>query len=192
MKGCRSLTDSEIILVEQALVGTRNKTLFVVGVSTGLRISEIISLKVKDVFKHGQVANRVTVAKRNVKGNKEGRSIALTERAKLAIHNLITEESLTEEMPLFRSRKGGSIGRKRAWLILSEAFELLKLEGKVSTHSMRKSLAQRIWTASGKDLRMTQVALGHASVQSTISYIGVDSKDVDNLITNIDPFKKAS
>ena len=159
------------------------------GIATGLRISEIISLQVKSVFEHGHVADRVTVAKKNMKGKTQGRSIILNDRAKQAISKLIKEESLTEDMYLFTSKKGGHITRKQAWRILSDSYDALKLPGKVSTHSMRKSLAQRVWIASGKDIRKTQVSLGHASVNSTISYIGIDSNEVDELVLSIDAFK---
>jgi site-specific recombinase XerD len=189
MKGCRALTNEEIVKIEQTLIGTRNKCLFILGVTTGLRISELISLKVKSVFEHGQVASRVSVTRANVKGKIEGRSIALTERAKLIINDLIKEESLAPDMYLFTSRKGGNISRKQAWRILNESFNLLKLQGKVSTHSMRKSLAKRIWEASGKDIRKTQFALGHRNVNSTISYIGVNSEEIDTLVLGIDSFK---
>lgn len=189
MSGCRALTNEEIVLVEQALVGARNKALFTLGVATGLRVSEIVTIPVKNIFQHGKVTDRVTIDRKNIKGKKGGRSVVLTDRAKLAISNLIKEECLTEDMFLFPSRKGGHISRKQAWRILTDCYASLELQGKVSTHSMRKSLAVRVWEASGKDIRKTQIALGHANIQSTISYLGVDTESVDQLVMDIDAFK---
>jgi len=53
LKGCRPLTDDEVKLINQSFGGTfakRNKALFILGVRSGFRISEMLSLKVGDVL----------------------------------------------------------------------------------------------------------------------------------------------
>ena len=59
MKGCRPLTDPEILAVKDGFVRTRDKALFILGLKTGLRISELLSLKVGDVYQHETVAKYI-------------------------------------------------------------------------------------------------------------------------------------
>ncbi|HEX2242054.1 MAG TPA: tyrosine-type recombinase/integrase, partial [Gammaproteobacteria bacterium] len=66
MAGCRPLTAAEVTQVSRTFAddfqGQRNKALFLVGVRTGFRISELLSLNVSDVYQRGQVVDEVTVA----------------------------------------------------------------------------------------------------------------------------------
>jgi integrase len=67
MKGCRPLTDSEIATVKGAFARTRDKALFILGLKTGLRISELLSLKVGDVYQYGRLADVVYVERKHMK-----------------------------------------------------------------------------------------------------------------------------
>ena len=189
MKGCRALKNEEVILVTEALTNARDKCLFILGVSTGFRISELLSLKVKSVFENGKSAIRATVDKKNTKGKIETRSVAINARVQQAILELVLEDKLGPDDYLFGSRKGGAISRKQAWRVLKDAYRLAELGGKVATHSMRKTLAQNVYRASGKDIIKTQLALGHKSLNSTTSYLGADQEDVDSCVLSIDVFK---
>ena len=53
MAGCRPLSEYEIYQVLSVLKNKRNKLLFILGIRTGFRISELLSLTVKDVYKDG-------------------------------------------------------------------------------------------------------------------------------------------
>jgi integrase len=60
MKGCRPLTDTEITEVLQSFAGRyalRDKALFVLGLLSGFRISELLSLRVQDVYRHGRLCH---------------------------------------------------------------------------------------------------------------------------------------
>jgi integrase len=70
MAGCRALTDEEVQLVKRSFGGEfakRDEALFMLGVEAGFRISELISLRVKDVLQYGAIRERVEVAKRHMK-----------------------------------------------------------------------------------------------------------------------------
>jgi integrase len=59
MAGCRALTENEVQLVRRSFGGAfarRDEALFMLGVKAGFRISELISLRVKDVLQHGKIA----------------------------------------------------------------------------------------------------------------------------------------
>jgi Phage integrase family len=69
MRGCRPLTDDEVTLISKSFSGTygkRNKALFLLGVRTGFRISEMLSLRVGDLHQHGKIVDRVTVQRRHM------------------------------------------------------------------------------------------------------------------------------
>jgi integrase len=88
MKGCRPLTDTEVALVQASFGGkyaARDRALFVLGVKSGFRISELLSLQVGDIYQHGRVVDRVTVQRRHMKQKREGRTVLLHPDAKAAL-----------------------------------------------------------------------------------------------------------
>ena len=88
MKGCRPLTDEEVDLLQQSFGGVyaeRDKALFLLGVKSGFRISELLSLRVGEVSQHGRLVDRVTVQRRHMKKQREGRTVLLHPEAKAAL-----------------------------------------------------------------------------------------------------------
>jgi integrase len=191
MKGCRALTDSEVALVSQSFGGTyatRDRALFVLGVKSGFRISELLSLTVGDVWQHGQFLDRVAVRRRHMKGKHQGRSVPLHPAAKAALAawlmDLQAMGEIAPDTPLFPSRKGVSrpLQRQQAHHILQEAYQTNGLTGMIGCHGMRKTFGQKVYAATGHDLRATQHAMGHKSPASTAAYLAVDEQAVDAVI----------
>ncbi len=177
MKGCKPLTDAELAAVEfRGKFATRDRALFVLGVKTGLRISELLSLRV------GDVAERVSVARRNTKGRREGRSVALHAAARAAVDTWVEEASLVAEEPLFKSREGGAITRNAAYKILKGAFSRAGVTGRTGTHSLRKTFAAKMYAALDRDLVKVKAALGHRDINSTVSYLSFEASEVDAAI----------
>lgn len=190
MKGCRPLTDPEIVAIKEAFVRTRDKALFILGLKTGLRISELLSLKVGDVYLHGRVGDVVYVERKHMKKKLEGRAVPLHQDAKIALSVWIKEleeaKKADPNNPLFRSRKGqGAITRIQAFRILKDAYAANGLMGKLGTHSMRKTFADRIYNRLSRDLIKTQRALGHKSIDSTISYLSFREEEITEAILSI-------
>jgi integrase len=78
MPGCRPLTDDEVDLVLQSFGGRyalRDRALFLLGIYTGFRITELLSLRLADVAPHQQVVPRITVPRRHMKGKYASRSV---------------------------------------------------------------------------------------------------------------------
>jgi len=184
MKGARSLTDQEITDVYNSLKSLRDKAFFWLGIKCGLRISEILSLQIKDVMEYGEVGSQVKVRKNNTKGKIESRTLPLTESAKRVLKTYI--DSLWKAVPddmLFKSNQSKeAITVRQANRILKEAFNQLKLQGNCSSHSLRKSYAHRVHKALGEKIEKTQIAMGHKSLSSTVSYIQVNREEVDQAI----------
>ena len=180
MKGARPLTAEEIERISLVFKGryeVRNRCMFMLGIKTGMRISELLTLNVGDVFEKGRPVEVLNLRKQQVKGKKEARSIPLNTDAKAAIKELVDwisqQGETTADTPLFPSQVGGDrITRMQGHRILKRAYEDAGLTGKVTTHSLRKSFGTKIYTAT-KDIVVTKELLGHANVNTTQKYIGV-------------------
>lgn len=194
MKGCRPLSEEEVAVVAKSFGGTyaaRDKALFLLGVKSGFRISELLSLRVGGVYQHGRVVDRVTVQRRHMKKKVEGRTVILHPQAKAAVQvwldTLKAAGDLLPSLALFPSRKGTNrpISRVQAWTILTEAYEANGFTGKLGTHAMRKTFANRVYDRLGHDLVKTQRALGHKNINSTVSYLAFREEEIDAAILAI-------
>jgi integrase len=190
MRGCRALSEQEVCEVKESFRGTyrvRDRCLFIVGIHTGFRISELLSLRVGDVWQHDRIPDHVTVRRKHMKKKVESRTVRLHPEAKQALlpwlMALQEHGGLQPKMPLFRSRKSKTcaraISREHAWYVLKGTFNRNQLMGPLGTHSMRKTLARRAWEFFQHDLLKVQRVLGHKSIQSTISYLGVDDGEIE-------------
>jgi len=191
MKGCRSFSDQEADLIRQAFDGryaARNRAIFMLGRYTGERISAILSLRVGDVVQAERIADAVTYRRANRKGKLEGRTVALHPEAKAAlatwINQLAKDTVLTADDYVFQSRKGQNrpVGRVQYHRILKDAVRANELTGKIATHSMRKTFADRVYEALGRDLFRTQKALGHRNINSTVQYLSFKESDIEAAI----------
>ena len=191
MKGCRPLTEEEVQATLRAFEGpqaARDRALFLLGVRSGFRISELLSLRLGDVCPRGRVAERISVARRHMKKKVEGRSVLLHPEARTALEEWIAELERRGQADgegfVFRSRKGsnGALSRVQAFRLLRAAFERAGVEGSVATHSMRKTFANRVYERLGRDLLKTQKALGHKNINSTVSYLSFRQEEIDEAI----------
>ena len=182
MKGTRPLDNNEIRKVAECFDGTyarRNRGLFVLGVSTGGRISELLSLKVSDVYQNGKPITDLLFDLSIVKGGEVSRAVPVNVDGRTAIEALIAWHvehygNIDIERALFPSRQGsGAMNRRTAHAVLKVAFEAAGLNGKLATHSMRKSFAQRLYDRTG-DIFAVQEVLGHKNVATTQAYLGVN------------------
>lgn len=194
MKGCRPLTDEETRRVVESFQGRfekRDRALFLLGVKSGFRISEILSLRLRDLIANDRILDRVSVERRNMKRKREGRTVLLHPEAKAALADWIDELLASgidqDETFIFRSRNGHNrpIGRVQAYRILEAAFEANGMTGKLGTHSMRKTFANKVYENLGGDLVKTQQALGHRSINSTVAYISFRQAEIDQAILAI-------
>lgn len=192
MGGCRPLSDEEIKAILKALASNRyplrDQALFFLGLRSGFRISELLSIRICDVMQNGVFSTSLTVARRHMKGKGEGRTVVVHPEAREAIRAWVEHlwaKGVTDPKTLlFKSRQGGNraIARNMAWKILTDAYKACGLLGRLGTHSMRKTFAGKIHQALGKDIFKTQKAMGHSSPTSTASYLSVSQDEIDNAI----------
>jgi site-specific recombinase XerD len=152
------------------------------GVSTGGRISELLSLHISDVWQNGKPVTDLLYSKSIVKGGEVSRAVPVNVDGRDAIEALIDwhrekyKTMVSPSRPLFpsRNKKGTvSMNRQTAHDMLKAAFMDAGLNGKLATHSLRKSFAQRVYEHSG-DIYLVQELLGHRNIATTQKYIGVN------------------
>lgn len=164
---CRALTDAEVAYMLGHTTSLRDQALIILGVKTGFRISELLSLTVADVQ-----GDTLTVRRCNMKGKHSSRTVPLHAEAKRIVLEYIRMHSVSNL--LF------PITRQWAWRIIKDA--AAGLGGRISTHSMRKSFGMRVYTKTGKDIVAAQRALGHKSLASTSHYLSVGQDVIDRAI----------
>ena len=186
MKGTRPLTNEEIRKVRDAFDGKfvqRNCGLFMLGVSIGGRVSELLALTVGDVWQNGQPVSDFQFDKDIVKGGETSRTIPVNSDGRRAIEEIIRWHvnhfgglftELPPDTPLFPSeRRDATLKRQAVHKILKKAFEKAGLNGKLATHTLRKTFAQRVYQ-NGKDIFLVQRLLGHKSVATTQAYLSIN------------------
>ena len=195
MKGTRPLDNNEIRLVSACFGGTfevRNRGLFLIGVSTGGRISELLSLRIGDVWQNGRAVSDLLFDKSIVKGGEVSRAVPVNTDGMRAIDDLIRWHreqygSAHKKRPLFPSRNGQGkqrMTRRAAHNVLKSAFMTAGLNGHLATHSLRKSFAQRLYEQTG-DVFTVQEMLGHKSIATTQKYLGVNYASVREAVQNM-------
>ena len=195
MKGTRPLDNDEIRRVSTCFTGTyqiRNRGLLMLGVSTGGRISELLSLRIEDVYQNKKPVSDLLYTKRIVKGGEVSRSVPVNADGRRSIDELVSwhkghYRSVASKRPLFPSRhKSGTVPmhRQTAHAILKTAFIEAGLNGHIATHSLRKSFAQRLYDKTG-DIYMVQELLGHRNISTTQKYLGVNYADAKAAVESI-------
>ncbi len=173
----RPLTDTEITRIITTLHRPRDVCLFVLGLKTGFRISELLSITIDECIQYGTMRDSITVNRADMKGKRVSRTVPLHAQAKTY---------LTEYIKSLDSALGCTklfpISRIQAHRILRDAVIEARVGGKVSCHSMRKTFGMGVYKRSGKDIVATQKALGHVSLSSTTHYLSVDADTVDAAI----------
>lgn len=174
----------------------RDALLIELGFETGLRISELLSLKVGDVWKAGAPLGLLKVPRRRLKGGRgiradlvRGRVIPLNERARAAIGAALSaRQGAAECDALFPSRQGGgrALTRRQGSRIIRGIFRRAGLDPTRiwGGHSMRRRFVRRIYEAT-RDIELTRVAIGHRWVSTTQGYLAFGEEDAAEAILRI-------
>jgi integrase/recombinase XerD len=168
------LGSKEIDRLFKLLETSRDKCLFALGIYTGMRISEIISLKKDQVFSDDGVKYQLTVKRLKKKANVYS-DIPIHPKLRQLLKEY--KDKVGDSEWLFPSSESidGYLSRIRAHQILSEAFSALKIEG-ASTHSMRRTCLTRM-SRVGIALRTIQEISGHSNLGQLQAYLQVDPED---------------
>ena len=165
--------------------GLRNKAILETLYSCGLRVSELIDLKISNLyFESGFV--KVTG-----KGNKE-RLVPVGSVAIKFIRQYIDHIRNHLEIKkdcsdiIFLNRRGGKLSRVMVYLIIKDLAEKSGIRKKISPHTFRHSFATHL-VEGGADLRAVQEMLGHESITTTEIYTHLDREYLRETILSYHP-----
>jgi len=160
------LTESIDTLANEPWVGLRDKALVVLLYSTGMRISEALSLL------QGDLEGDILVVKG--KGNKE-RQIPFLKEAQVVLGEYMSACPYQgKDVPLFLGLRGKVLQSSAANAVIRSFRRLYNLPETLTPHALRHTCASHLMSASG-DLRGIQTLLGHASLSSTQVYTDLDT-----------------
>jgi integrase len=154
----------------------RDLALFNLAIDSKLRSCDLVTLRVSDVITVGSIKDRTVIVQQ-----KTGRPVQfeLTEQTRLAVHDWIVQRELHERDYLFPSRVHvcPHLSTRQYARIVKQWVACISLDPhKYGTHSLRRTKASLIYKKTG-NLRAVQLLLGHAKLDSTVRYLGVEVDD---------------
>jgi site-specific recombinase XerD len=162
----------------------RDYLLFVMGINVGLRISDLLNLRISDVYANGKLKDSVTI--------KEGktdktRTFDINKSAATAIKEYLSSlNDYDNDWYLFKSRKGvnNPISRVQAWQILNDSAKIAGIKEDIGTHTLRKTFGY--WSyKQGIDITLLQRIFNHSTPSITLRYIGITQDDISNVYNNL-------
>lgn len=165
--------------------GMRNKAIIEVLYGCGLRVSELINLKISNLYLE------VEFIKVEGKGNKE-RLIPIGNQAikylKIYLNDVRIHQAIKSgsEDFVFLNRRGSPLSRVMIFIIIKDLAKKTGLQKTISPHTFRHSFASHL-VEGGADLRAVQDMLGHESITTTEIYTHVDKDYLQSIITQYHP-----
>lgn len=163
----------------------RNYLLVVTSINTALRISDVLTLKWKDVYSVSQCRYKTHITLLEQKTGKRN-TLLLNEAVINALKLYAGDKNLPEEQYLFQSRKGNNmpITRQQAFRIVRTAALHVGLEEHISCHSLRKTFGYYAWK-QGVSPALLMKIFNHSSFQVTQRYLGIDQEEKDDVYSNV-------
>ena len=164
--------------------GQRNRTIIEVLYGTGMRVSELINLKLSNIFFKENLIKVIG------KGNKErfvplGRIASNEIREYLKIRDNSIIDSKFSDI-VFLNRYGRGLTRSMIFKIISDSYKKIGLDKKISPHTLRHSFATHL-LKNGADLRTIQIILGHESITTTEIYTHLDTYHLEEVLKKYHP-----
>lgn len=177
------LSEEEIAKLLAAVSSPSYRVLFTTMYAAGLRISEACALKTHDID-----AARGLIHVRHGKGDKE--RLVMLSPVLLTLLRQHWRQHRPTPPYLFTNAKGKPLCPKRAWEVLCHAAEDAGIDKKVRPHMLRHSFATHL-LERGTELRVIQMLLGHASIDSTTCYTQVSAGLIANTKSPLDKLRPA-
>lgn len=165
--------------------GERNRTILETLYACGLRVSELVTLKISDLFfEEGFI-------KISGKGNKQ-RFVPIGNSTQKYIQLYVNEIRYKlnikkgQEDTLFLNRRGSGLTRAMIFTIIKDLAKAIDLKKTISPHTFRHSYATHL-LENGADLRSIQLMLGHESITTTEIYVHLDRKFLTDVMDKFHP-----
>lgn len=168
--------------------GQRNKTIIEILYGTGIRVSELIELKISNIF------FKENIIRVFGKGDKE-RFVPIGMQAKKSINDYINNKRNHQKIEessndiLILSKDGKKLTRHMIFTLIKNITIKSGITKKISPHTFRHSFASHL-LKNGADLRTIQLILGHENITTTEIYTHLDSKHLLNVMKKYHPRSK--
>ena len=150
----------------------KHKLMVSLGYAAGLRVSEVVNLKVKDID-----LEELIIHIKDAKGKKD-RITVFPKKLKNNIQNLIVGKNNNDLV--FENNRGGKITTTSLQKILKNALKKAKIKKDATFHSLRHSFATHL-LENGTDVRYVQELLGHQNIRTTQIYTQVTNPSLKNI-----------
>ena len=171
------LNEQEIRVLLKATENLKHKTILMLAYSSGLRLGELINLKIKDID-----SKRMQIRVEQSKGKKDRYTILSNKML------TIMREYFSRYKPkewLFEGEKGGQYAARSIQMIVKASVRKAGIKKKVGVHTLRHTFATHL-LENGTDLRYIQEILGHKSSRTTEIYTHVSKKSIQNIASPFD------
>ena len=160
----------------------RDLLLFTAGINLGLRILDLLRLKVRDVKDHkGDIRNFICITEQKTK---KQRKIALNNGVREALQIYFDKSGVYDlDQYLFlneKSRENKPLTRVRAWQLINEWCRKVGIEERIGTHTLRKTLGYQM-RKKGIAIEVIQAILGHSNPKVTSRYIGMSYDELEEV-----------
>jgi len=176
------LTQTEIKRLLGTIINVKHKLLLALMYSSGLRISEVVKLKVKDL----DFANQILYVRQG-KGNKDRQTILSA--ILLDVLQKYTNHHATNDY-VFTSNRGSYLSQRAVQKVFSKALKQAKIKKDATCHSLRHSFATHL-LENGTNIRYIQELLGHKRLETTQIYTKVASNKLKDISSPLDKFSKS-
>jgi len=166
------LTRTEINSLIKITPNPKHKLILSIAYGAGLRVSEVVNLKVKDIN-----LENLTLHIKQAKGNKD-RVTIFPESVKGSLVQIIINKDKSEYV--FVSERGGKLTTRTVQKVFSNALKKANIQKDASFHSLRHSFATHL-LENGTDIRYVQELLGHANIRTTQRYTQVTNPQLRNI-----------
>ena len=173
------LSIEEVKSIIESIDNLKHKCIIQLIYSAGLRISELINLKIRDIDK-----DRKQIFIRGGKGKKD-RQTVLSD--KILPELRIYYKKYQPKDYLFEGQLGGAYSERSIQQILQEAMRKANIKKQATVHTLRHSFATHLLEA-GTDLRYIQSLLGHSSSKTTEVYTHITTKGFNQIKSPLDNF----
>jgi len=166
------LSRSEIEKLLASPQNPKHKLILAVAYGAGLRVSEVVALKVQDLD-----ISELTIHIKQAKGQKDRISV-IPEKLVTDLRTLVAEKANSDFV--FASERGGKLTTRTAQKVFEKALQLSGIKKAATFHSLRHSFATHL-LENGVDIRYVQELLGHANIRTTQVYTHVTSLKLRNI-----------
>lgn len=157
----------------------RDLLLFVFGINTGIRVSELLAIKVEDIRDQHGLKEFLHLKDSN---SGEDRAYYINKSVQLELKNYLKTHDFEDQDYLFKSKKNKMpITRQQAYRIINKAVKDAGIPGKIGMHTLRKTFGYHAYR-KGIAISIIMQIYHHHSPSETLRYIGINKLDRQGLI----------